>query len=133
MSNIVIDRDLCKGCELCVHACPQKILGISTHALDEALRAEAAGADYLGFGALYPTESKEVQHLPGPAGLAAVRLQVRLPIVAIGGINRDNARDVIDGGVHGIACISAIIAAAEPREAARELISLLPESDPADD
>jgi len=103
---------------------PKKILGISTHCLAEALRAEAAGADYLGFGALYPTHSKEVQHLPGPAGLAAVRPQVRLPIVAIGGITRDNAPAVLDAGADALAVIAAVLGTPDPELAARELALL---------
>src|SRR5512138_3234887 len=75
---------------------PKKIIGISTHNLEEALRAEAAGADYIGFGAIYPTGSKKITHIPGPDTIRAIRDRIRIPVVAIGGINRDNAVPVID-------------------------------------
>jgi hydroxymethylpyrimidine kinase / phosphomethylpyrimidine kinase / thiamine-phosphate diphosphorylase len=97
------------------------LIGISTHSLEEALRAEAEGADYIGFGAMYPTESKDVQYLPGPAVLAEVRSRVQIPIVAIGGITRDNAAAVIDAGADSLAVISSVLASPDPDLAAREL------------
>ena len=100
---------------------PKKIIGVSTHNLEEAFRAEASGADYIGFGAMYPTASKEINHLPGPAALEAIRKKIRIPIVAIGGINRDNAAPVIDGGADAIAVISAVLGSREPGLAATEL------------
>ena len=101
-----------------------KILGISTHDLEEALRAEAAGADYIGFGAMYPSGSKEIQHLAGPDALAAVRKQIGIPIVAIGGINRLNAPRLIDSGADAVAVISAVMGSSEPDLAAAELALL---------
>lgn len=93
---------------------PEKIIGVSTHSLEEALRAEADGADYIGFGAMYPTGSKEVSYMPGPAALTAVKSSVRIPVVAIGGINRDNAGVVIDAGADAIAVIAAVLASSDP-------------------
>jgi hydroxymethylpyrimidine kinase/phosphomethylpyrimidine kinase/thiamine-phosphate diphosphorylase len=92
--------------------------------MEEALRAEAAGADYIGFGAVYPTASKEIQHLVGPGALAEVRRKVSIPIVAIGGINRDNAAEVIDNGADAVAVISAVLGSKEPGLAAAELALL---------
>jgi len=103
---------------------PEALVGISTHSLEEALRAEEEGANYIGFGAMYPTESKDVQHLPGPAALAEVRSRITIPIVAIGGITRDNAPAVIDAGADSIAVISAILASPDPELAAREMALL---------
>ena len=100
---------------------PKKIIGVSTHTLEEARRAEAAGADYIGFGAMFPTDSKDVQHLPGPDGLAEVRGRIGIPIVAIGGINRGNASRVIDSGADAVAVISAVLGSREPALAAAEL------------
>ena len=100
---------------------PQTIIGVSTHNLEEARQAEAAGADYIGFGAMYPTTSKEVQHRPGPAMLAAIRQEVRVPVVAIGGITRNNAAEVIDAGADAVAVISAILGSRDPGLAAAEL------------
>ena len=100
---------------------PGKIIGVTAHNLDEALRAQASGADYIGFGAMYPTESKEIRHLPGPGTLAKIRKKIKVPIVAIGGINRDNAGPVIDGGADAIAVISSVLESREPEVAAAEL------------
>jgi hydroxymethylpyrimidine kinase/phosphomethylpyrimidine kinase/thiamine-phosphate diphosphorylase len=100
---------------------PDAIIGVSTHSLEEALRAEAEGADYIGFGAMYPTESKDVRHLPGPGALAGARDRIRIPLVAIGGINRDNAATVIDAGADAVAVISAVLSSTEPGLAAGEL------------
>jgi len=100
---------------------PHRLLGISTHDLDEALAAQAAGADYIGFGAMFPTRSKEIRHLAGPEGLAAVRDQIKIPLVAIGGITRNNVARVIDSGADAVAVISAVLENRDPAAAAAEL------------
>ncbi|HQB39434.1 MAG TPA: bifunctional hydroxymethylpyrimidine kinase/phosphomethylpyrimidine kinase [Deltaproteobacteria bacterium] len=98
-----------------------KIIGISTHNLDEALRAEEQGADYIGFGAVYPTESKQVTHMPGTSGLSSIRDRVRIPVVAIGGITASNACRVIDAGADALAVISSILSSPRPDISAAEL------------
>ncbi len=100
---------------------PNKIIGVSTHNLDEALKAETDGADYLGFGAMYPTDSKNITHMPGTSGLAAIRDRVKLPIVAIGGISPANACRVIEAGADAVAVISSVLSAPRPEVAATEL------------
>lgn len=100
---------------------PGKIVGISTHNLEEALRAEREGADYIGFGSMYPTSSKAVSHLPGTTGLAEIRGRIRLPIVAIGGITCANACRVIDAGADALAVISSVLSSPRPDAAVAEL------------
>ncbi len=100
---------------------PKKIIGVSTHSLAEALAAQAAGADYIGFGAIYQTDSKEVRHFPGIAALAEVKQRIGIPLVAIGGINRDNAGPVIDSGADAVAVISAVLGSRDPALATAEL------------
>jgi len=100
---------------------PRKIIGVSTHSLEEALAAQAAGADYVGFGAIYPTDSKDVSAMPGLEGLARLKGQLQIPIVAIGGITRDKAGAVIDAGADATAVISAVLSARSPGLAAAEL------------
>ncbi|MBT0663439.1 bifunctional hydroxymethylpyrimidine kinase/phosphomethylpyrimidine kinase [Geobacter pelophilus] len=100
---------------------PHRLLGISTHNLEEALAAQQAGADYIGFGAMFPSRSKEIEHLAGPAGLAEIRPHIRIPVVAIGGISRNNAHKVIDSGADAIAVISAVLDNRDPSVAASEL------------
>lgn len=100
---------------------PDKIIGKSTHSLEEALQAEQEGADYIGFGAMYPTGSKSVSHIPGTTGLSAIRSRIQLPVVAIGGITTDNACRVIDAGADALAVISAVLSSPRPDTAVTEL------------
>jgi hydroxymethylpyrimidine kinase/phosphomethylpyrimidine kinase/thiamine-phosphate diphosphorylase len=99
----------------------KKIIGVSTHNPAEALQAEAAGADYIGLGAMYPSTSKEIQQLVGIDALAKIRAGLRIPIIAIGGINRDNAVPLIDSGADAVAVIAAVLGHREPGLAAAEL------------
>jgi len=98
-----------------------KIIGVSTHNLEEALAAQAAGADYLGFGAMFPTRSKDIEHLAGPESLAAIRGRITIPIVAIGGITRDNGPRVVDAGADALAVISGVLSHPDPALAAMEM------------
>ena len=97
---------------------PGKIIGKSTHDLHEALLAEQEGADYIGFGAMYPTGSKAVTHIPGTSGLSEIRDKVKLPVVAIGGITIGNACRVIDAGADAVAVISSVLSNPRPDMAA---------------
>jgi len=101
-----------------------KIVGVSTHSLEEARRAEGEGADYIGLGAMFPTGTKRVDHLIGPDALSQIRPHISIPIVAIGGITRDDTPTLIDRGADAVAVISAVMGAPSPAIAARE-ISLL--------
>jgi hydroxymethylpyrimidine kinase/phosphomethylpyrimidine kinase/thiamine-phosphate diphosphorylase len=101
-----------------------KIIGVSTRTVAEARQAEQDGADYIGLGAMFPTGSKDDAQLVGVGRMAEVRAAVALPIVAIGGIQRDNAAAVIDAGADALAVISAVMAAPRPEFAARELALL---------
>ena len=109
---------------------PGRIIGKSTHNLDEALQAEQEGADYIGFGAMYPTDSKAVTHIPGTSGLAAIRDRIRIPVVAIGGITTGNACRVIDAGADALAVISSVLSSPRPALAALELKLLFNRTSP---
>lgn len=100
---------------------PGKVVGKSTHNLKEALLAEQEGADYIGFGAMYPTDSKLVSHFPGTSGLASIRKQIKIPVVAIGGITASNACRVIDSGADALAVISSVLSKPQPDIATAEL------------
>ena len=105
---------------------PQRIIGISTHTLAQALEAEAQGADYLGFGPIFSTATKSnPEPVVGIERLREVRARVRLPIVAIGGINAGNIRMVADAGSDAPAVLSAVIAAPDPTRAIAELMTAL--------
>jgi thiamine-phosphate pyrophosphorylase len=108
----------------------EAIIGGSAGSMEEARECLLEGADYIGFGPVYPTGSKEDA---GPAsGLGLLKQIVEaipLPIIAIGGIARDNIPLVMKAGVHGIAVISAVCCQNDPMEAAECLRGLL-EVDP---
>jgi len=104
----------------------EAIIGGSAGSMEEARQCLLEGADYIGFGPVYPTTSKEDA---GPAaGLSLLKQIVEaipLPIIAIGGITADNTPPVIKTGVHGIAVISAVCCQKDPRDAAKCLRRLL--------
>ena len=103
---------------------PGKVIGKSTHNLEEALSAEQQGADYIGFGAMYPTGSKVVSHLPGVEGLKLIRDKVKIPIVAIGGLSTANACRVIESGADALAVISSVLSNPRPDIVVSELLLL---------
>jgi thiamine-phosphate diphosphorylase len=99
----------------------QALIGRSTHTLDEAIKAEQQGADYIGFGCLFPTASKQDTVSSSLEELRLVRDSVTLPIVAIGGIHAGNAAQAIRAGADAVAVISAVMQAKDCRAAVREL------------
>ncbi|MEW6068238.1 MAG: thiamine phosphate synthase [Nitrospirota bacterium] len=86
-----------------------KIIGISTHSMEEAIEAEKGGADYIGFGPVFQTLTKEAGMPRGTEILREVKRQAHIPVVAIGGINLENIRSVLDTGVDAVAVASAIL------------------------
>ena len=99
------------------------IVGYSTDTTDEAARAEAEGADYLGVGAVYATANKsDAGDVIGLKGLRRVVKAVSIPVVAIGGITPERAPAVAKTGACGSATIGAVMSATEPAEAVRELL-----------
>lgn len=105
---------------------PDRLIGLSTHTIEQARSAQAAGADYVGFGPLFPTRTKDAGPDKGIESLRAVTASVSLPVIAIGGITAANAAQAIEAGAAGVAVISAILGAADLRQAVRELISRMP-------
>ena len=99
------------------------VIGVSTNNVEEARRAESNGATYVAVGAIFPTGSKEPERTraASPQRLREVRAAVRVPVVAIGGINASNVGEVIEAGADAIAVISAVCGADDVRSAAREL------------
>lgn len=104
-----------------------KILGCSTTTVDQAITAESEGADYIAVGSMYPTPSKETAKIVGLDRLRQVRQAVTSPLVAIGGITRDNAVEVIAAGANAVAVISAVLQTDDVEEATRQIISRLEE------
>ena len=102
-----------------------KILGCSITTVEQAIAAEADGADYIAVGSIYPTPSKKEAKVVGLETLRQVREAVASPLVAIGGISKDNAAEVITAGASSVAVISAILQAESAEEAARQIVASL--------
>ena len=95
-----------------------KILGVSVSSVTEAEKAGRSGADYIGFGHIYPTASKQKSCRPvGPDSITEVVRALLLPVIAIGGITLDNVCEVINAGASGVAVISAVAEAPDPEKA----------------
>ncbi len=100
---------------------PDKILGVSAQTVEDALRAEAEGADYLGVGAVFPTGSKDDAVDVSKEMLTAICKAVTIPVVAIGGITYENVSQLADTGIAGISVISAIFGQKNVEDATRRL------------
>ena len=100
------------------------VVGVSASTVEQAREAEAAGADYLGVGAVYGTDSKDVsgdRDGIGTERIAAVADAVDLPVIGIGGVDANNAAPVVEAGATGVAALSAITAASDPAAATEAL------------
>jgi thiamine-phosphate pyrophosphorylase len=104
---------------------PGMILGVSTHSVEQARRAQADGADYVAVGAMFPTRTKADFELVGPALIRAVRPEIRVPLVGIGGITPENVGEVIRAGADGAAVISAVCAARDPAGASADFLDAI--------
>ncbi len=100
---------------------PDKIIGVSAQSVEQAVLAEKRGADYLGVGAVFPTGSKDDADDVSYETLKAICEAVSIPVIAIGGITKDNTPQLGGSGICGIAVISAIYAAKDIKAAAAEL------------
>ena len=105
------------------------LIGISAESLEDAIAAEKGGADYLGVSPIYTTSTKTDTAPPlGLAGLREIRKAVSLPLVGIGGLNKENSAEAIRSGADGVAVVSAIVAADDPKAAAIELKQVITEA-----
>jgi thiamine-phosphate pyrophosphorylase len=105
---------------------PDRIIGVSTHSVEQARAAEAGGADYIGFGAIYSGGLKNVTRAQGLDRLRAVRQAVRIPIVAIGGITESTLPEVLAAGADAAAIITDVVRAPDVAIKVRTLLSLAP-------
>jgi thiamine-phosphate pyrophosphorylase len=102
------------------------IIGVSTHNLEEAVRAERGGADFITLGPVYPTPSKLKYGAPiGVDTLRDVARQVRIPVLAIGGINMDNMAEAVGAGAQGVAMISTLLGAKNIRSVTGKIVRAL--------
>ncbi|MEK7773769.1 MAG: thiamine phosphate synthase [Deltaproteobacteria bacterium] len=100
------------------------LIGVSAHSLKEAVRACEGGADFITIGPVYSTPSKAPYGKPLGAGvIKEVKAAVKIPVYAIGGINKDNLNEAVRNGADGVAVISAILGSADVEKGAREMIA----------
>ena len=103
---------------------PDRILGMTARTVEEARAAEAAGADYIGSGAVFGSSTKKnAKNLPLET-LRDICASVSIPVVAIGGIGKENIRELAGCGIAGAAVVSAVFRAEDPGRAAEELLAL---------
>ncbi len=100
-------------------------IGISTHNMQQAISAEQGGADYIGCGPTFPSETKVFEQFAGTEFLAQVASQLAIPAFGIGGINQSNVAQVMDTGCRRVAVSQVIHSAAQPTAAARQLKAIL--------
>ena len=103
---------------------PDKLIGVSAHNVEEALAAQAAGADYLGTGAAFVTGTKTDAKPISQDTIRAICAAVDIPVVAIGGITRENILELEGCGLDGVAVVSALFAQENVKAAAEELLAL---------
>lgn len=105
---------------------PRRIIGVTAEGPEQAAEAERAGADYIGCNAVFATPTKSDTGAPlGREGLRKLVASTALPVVAIGGVNRSNATELMATGTAGLAVVSAIMGAEDPRLAAREISRII--------
>ncbi|MEY8750558.1 thiamine phosphate synthase [Alkalicoccobacillus gibsonii] len=107
---------------------PDMIIGISTHKLEEAKKAEEGGADYIGVGPIFPTNSKEDVVDPVTTSyIQQIETDITIPYVAIGGIKRHNLKEVMAAGAKRVCMITEIVEATDVRARCEEIISIMEE------
>jgi len=105
---------------------PEPLIGVSTHSADEAVRAEAEGADFIVLGPIFETPSKRAFGPPiGLGELERARTRCRTPLIGIGGVTIDRVPDVLHTGAHGVAVVGGVMMAEDVERAAREYLSAL--------
>ncbi len=104
---------------------PEALVGVSTHSIQQARQAVLDGADYIGVGPVFPSETKHFDEFPGLELLRAVAAEIRLPAFAIGGITGENVSEVLATGITRVALSGAVATAPDPAAAARQLLLVL--------
>ena len=112
-------------CDICRRLIgDSKILGVSAATVDEAVKAENDGADYIGSGAVFPTSTKKDASYISKKELTEIVESVNIPVVAIGGITLENAHELLDSGISGLSVVSAIMSSDNPKESSKKLLNI---------
>ena len=101
-----------------------KILGVSAATIEEAKKAEKDGADYIGTGAIFPTATKDDAPSVTKKDLTDIANSINIPVVAIGGITIENAKELKDTGIAGLSVVSTIMGAENPKKASEKLLNI---------
>lgn len=101
-----------------------KIVGVSAATIPEAKKAEADGADYIGTGAVFPTQTKDDAPKVTKKELKEIVDSINIPVVAIGGITHDNASELLDTGIAGLSVVSAIMSSDNPKKSSEKLLNI---------
>ncbi len=105
------------------------IVGITVHDVKQACLAESNGADYVGVSPVYPTGTKaDAGRSCGTSMVSDIRKKVKVPVVAIGGINKDNAPDVVRAGADAVCAISAVVCSGDVEKEVRDFIRIIKEN-----
>ncbi|MGB9941078.1 thiamine phosphate synthase [Methanosarcina sp.] len=103
-----------------------KIIGLSTHGREEAIMAEKTGADYVGLGPIFDTATKkDAGDGIGPLKIREVKAAIKLPVVAIGGINKENCESVIKNGADSLVAISAVVCSDDVKRETKYFIDII--------
>ena len=103
---------------------PDKIIGMTAPSVELAKKAESMGADYIGAGAVFNTSTKKDTHPLSTDALKEIADSVSIPVVAIGGINKDNINKLRGTDIDGVAVVSALFSSNDPQSAARSLLEI---------
>ena len=101
-----------------------KILGVSAATIEEAKKAQKDGADYIGTGAVFPTQTKDDTPKITKNDLKEIVESIDIPVVAIGGITLENAHELTDTGIAGLSVVSAIMSSNNPKKSSQELLNI---------
>lgn len=101
-----------------------KILGVSAATIEEAKKAQMDGADYIGTGAVFPTQTKDDAPKITKNDLKEIVESIDIPVVAIGGITLENAHELTDTGIAGLSVVSAIMSSDNPKKSSQELLNI---------
>lgn len=105
---------------------PEKIIGLSVSTIDEAIQAEGNGADYVGVGPIFNTSTKtDAGKGIGPSKIKDIKNKISIPVVAIGGINKDNCSSVVENGADSVVAISAIVCSDNVKKETKSFIDLI--------
>ena len=105
-----------------------KIIGLTVHNVDEAIQAEKKGADYVGLGSIFDTSTKkDAGKGIGPARIREIKSAIKVPVVAIGGINKENCRSVVENGADSFVAISAVVCDDDVKKETIEFIGIIRE------